>query len=86
MTQYYEKKIITHDAGGKGIVPRWLTLSEACRYASMSSRKMKRHIKAGEIYGSKKGKWFIDRDSIDAFFHDDNFQNLMVEKVLESFR
>jgi len=75
-----------HKEGGKDIITRWLTLSEACRYASMSSRKMKRHIKEGEIYGSKKGKWFIDRDSIDAFFLDENFQNLMVEKVLESFR
>lgn len=86
MTRIDEKNIITQDAGSKGIIPRWLSLSEACQYASMSARKMKRHIKAGEIHGLKKGKWFVDRNSIDAFFRDDNFQNLMVEKVLASFR
>lgn len=49
-------------------------------------KKLIRHIHAGEIYGAKRGKWFVDRDSIDDFFLDENTEKIMVEKVLASFR
>lgn len=67
-------------------LPRWLSICKACQYASMSKKKLIRHIHAGEIYGAKRGKWFVDRDSIDDFFLDENTEKIMVEKVLASFR
>jgi len=65
---------------------RWFSLKEACQYASISKRKLIKHIKDGEIYGSKKGKWFVDRESIDAFFLNGGFEKLAVEKILASIR
>jgi hypothetical protein len=72
--------------GNRSINPRWLCVREACQYASMSWRKMKRHIEAGEIFAKKSGKWFVDRESIDTFFLDDSYENMMVEKLLAEFR
>lgn len=48
--------------------------------ASMSKKTLKKYIIAGEIYGSLKGgKWFVDRESIDNFFFQDNVK---VEEIL----
>jgi hypothetical protein len=68
------------------LIPRWLSFGDACRYASMPLRKMKYYIKTGEIFAIKKGRWFVDRESIDNFFLNDSGERLMVEKVLASFR
>jgi hypothetical protein len=68
------------------VTPRWLCMSAACTYASMGLKKMKRHIKAGEILAKKSGKWFVDRYSIDEFFGDKKNEEIAVEKILASFR
>jgi hypothetical protein len=69
------------------ITPRWLCIREACAYASMGLKKMKQHIKEGDIYGKKSGKWFIDRYSIDAFLSDGIMDDkIIVEKILASLR
>jgi predicted site-specific integrase-resolvase len=51
------------------INPRWLSLTEASKYASMCKKTMARYVASGDIYASRKGgKWFVDKESIDAFF------------------
>lgn len=65
------------------IYPRWLSVSEACKYTCMSDKTLMRYIRDGQIYGSKKGgKWYIDRLSIDAFMKaDDAHIRETVEKL-----
>ena len=54
------------------IIPRWLDLAHAARYASMHRKTLLKYVLAGEIYGTRKaGKWFLDVHSIDAFFEAD---------------
>jgi Helix-turn-helix domain len=65
------------------ISPRWLTLSDAGKYASMSERTLKRHILNGEIYAIKKGKWYVDKESIDAFMMQDAVD---LQRVLENLK
>jgi excisionase family DNA binding protein len=49
--------------------PRWLSLTKAAAYASMSKGTIMRYILDGEIYGTRKGgKWYVDRTAIDTFF------------------
>lgn len=51
------------------IAPRWLSLAQAARYASMCTKTLRRYLETGDIYGSRRGgKWFVDRESIDRFF------------------
>ena len=49
---------------------RWLTLSEAMRYAKVKSRDtIRRWIDEGYIYAHKRtGQWIVDRESIDDWF------------------
>ncbi len=48
--------------------PRWLSITDACKYISMSYKTLMQHVLNDEIYGTKKGgKWYIDRYSIDRF-------------------
>jgi len=55
------------------INPRWLSVTEACKYISMSDKTLMNYVKSGEIYGAKKvGKWYIDRLSIDSFMKADD--------------
>jgi excisionase family DNA binding protein len=57
------------------VVPRWLSLAEASKYVSMHRQTLMRYIVAGKIYGALKGgKWFVDRESIDAFMLEDNIE------------
>jgi len=64
--------------------PRWLSLSHAAAYASMSKPTLIRRVQDGEIYGSLKGgKWFIDRESIDHFFLNDK---VIVEETVARLR
>ena len=66
------------------ITPRWLSVTKACRYASMSDKTLMRHVTAGDIYGSKKvGKWYIDKHSIDTFFNSDE---VAIQETLARFR
>ena len=48
---------------------KWLTVKEACAYAKVKQDVMMRWIKEGHIYAIKKGKWLIDRESIDDFYN-----------------
>ncbi len=51
---------------------RWMSLSVACKYTSMSPKTLMRFVKSGKIYATRKGKkWYIDRLSIDAFMKSD---------------
>jgi hypothetical protein len=50
------------------VTPRWLDLAGAAKYTSMSKKTLKKYIEVGEIFASlKKGKWYVDKESIDAF-------------------
>lgn len=54
------------------ITPRWLSFTEACKYASMSPNTLMRYV-PHSIYGTKKGgKWYIDRLSIDDWMNKDS--------------
>jgi hypothetical protein len=62
------------------INPRWLSLLEAAKYASMCRKTLMKHVLSGEVYASLKGgKWYVDRNSIDAFFLADK---VTVEELL----
>ena len=66
------------------INPRWLGLRQACQYASMSENTLLAHVRAGDIYGSKKvGKWYVDKKSIDAFFET---EKMFIKTILASLR
>jgi excisionase family DNA binding protein len=53
------------------ISQRWLTIREACLYSKMSKNTLMECIEAGQIKASKKrGKWIVDRLSIDAYYED----------------
>ena len=52
--------------------PRWMDVKTACRYASMSKNTLMAYIKDDSIYAKRlKGKWYVDRDSIDNFMLQD---------------
>lgn len=66
------------------INPRWLSVTQACKYCAMSDKTLMRHVIKGDVYGTKKGgKWYIDRNSIDAFMQDDD---VFVKETLERLR
>jgi len=53
-------------------MPRWLKVPEACGYARMSRKVLMRHIKLGEIYGTKRfGHWIVKQESIDQFYEEE---------------
>jgi len=57
---------------GEVLKPRWLTIKEACDYTKIKRDTLMRFIEEGDIYAVKKrGKWVIDRESIDAFYSSD---------------
>ena len=63
---------------------RWLGITRAAGYADMSTKTLRKYILSGEIYGARKGgKWYVDRDSIDAFFLQDKVN---VEEILARIR
>lgn len=72
---------------GKGrdnITPRWLSVTIACLYSSMSDKTLMRYIKNGDIYGIKKGgKWYVDRLSMDDFMKSDD---LFMKETLHRFK
>ena len=67
-----QTKIAQHNLAASEDIVRWLSMTVACRYASMSDKTLMGYIKSGNIYGTKKnGKWYIDRLSIDEFMKSD---------------
>ena len=66
------------------INPRWLSLKQACTYASMSENTLLSRIHKGDVYGTKKvGKWYVDRESIDLFFEAEKIE---VKTIIASLR
>lgn len=58
------------------ISQRWLTVQEACRYAKMSRTTLMECVNSGDIKGSRRrGKWIVDRLSIDTYYQDTEFEN-----------
>ncbi len=56
---------------------RWLSLTEAARYVSLSDKTLMKYVNAGVIYGTRKGgKWLIDRASIDTWLEEDKIKLL----------
>jgi excisionase family DNA binding protein len=55
------------------ISKRWLKTVEACTYASLSPKTIKRMVMEGQLRGERTpgGHWRIDRDSIDEWFSGD---------------
>jgi len=74
MTELQEIKTLLQSMNDRfSVVPRWLSMKQACAYASMSENKLMEHINADDIYATKKGgKRFVDRESIDAFMLSDS--------------
>jgi len=68
------------------VTQRWLSFKQAMLYANMSRNKLKKHIDEGDIYGTQKGgKIFVDRDSIDAFFLDDDVRSkLRIDEIMKA--
>lgn len=58
---------------GQNNYPRWMDVKAACAYTSMSKNTLMKYIKKdGCIYAKRlKGKWYIDRESIDNFMLQD---------------
>ncbi|MCX5814971.1 MAG: helix-turn-helix domain-containing protein [Proteobacteria bacterium] len=70
------------------INPRWLSVKLACAYSSMSKNTIKKYLITGEIAGSKKGgKWYVDKNSIDAFFQEDTARaHEIADKILSRMK
>ena len=60
-----EQKI--HILMDERITPRWMSVADAGKYASMSRPNIMKHIAAGDFRAAKEGKWRIDRESIDHY-------------------
>jgi excisionase family DNA binding protein len=59
------------------ISQRWLTVKEACLYSKMSKNTLMECIMSNEIKACKKrGKWIIDRLSIDIYYADFEIETL----------
>ena len=56
---------------------RWLSLSEAAVYVSLSQKTLMKYVNRGVIYGTLKGgKWLIDRVSLDTWLEEDKIKLL----------
>jgi hypothetical protein len=67
------------------INPRWLSVSQACKYASMSRPTLMNHILNGNFYAKKDGKWRVDRYSIDTYLLSDNDDEI-IRKILAGMK
>jgi len=64
--------------------PRWLSITQACKYAAMGDKTLMHYIQNGDIYATKKcGKWIVDRESIDLFMLTDK---ITTEETLARLR
>ncbi len=54
------------------IYPRWLDISKACKYISLSKNTLLKYIMSGDVYAKRlNGKWIVDKKSIDEFMMSD---------------
>ncbi len=62
---------------------RWLTTKEAEKYTGLCFKTLKKYWEQGDISAKKlQGKWIWDRESIDAFFGDDDVKvKMILQKV-----
>jgi len=65
------------------MMKRWLTTKEAEEYTNLCFKTLKKYYLEGSIYAKKLGnKWLWDRESIDAFFGEDNLRTeLLLQEV-----
>lgn len=62
------------------ISQRWLTIKEACLYAKMSKNTLMKCVRCDEIKATKRGgKWIVDRQSIDAYYEEIEFESLSID-------
>lgn len=62
---------------------RWLSMPKACRYSEMSKNTLMKCIKNGDIKASKKrGKWIVDRESIDKYYEAD-IENVLFNDIAQ---
>lgn len=60
-----------------GVQKRWISLSQAAKYVSLSGKTIMKYVRVGAIYGTcKGGKWLIDRESIDRWLEEDKVRIL----------
>lgn len=56
---------------------RWLSLTEAAVYVSLSQKTLMKYINTGIIYGTLKGgKWLVDLVSLDTWLEEDKIKLL----------
>ncbi len=62
---------------------RWLTTKEAVEYTGLCFHTLKKYWLNGDISAKKlQGKWVWDKESIDAFFGDEDMKvKMMLQKV-----
>ena len=55
------------------LYPRWLRVSDACRYASLNRKTIRHMLVEGLLRGERTpgGHWRVDRESIDEYFSAD---------------
>ena len=59
---------------------KWVTLSEACQLLRLCRQTVVKLIEECEIYGtSKRGRWRIERATIDAYLYED-------KRLVEGFK
>lgn len=64
--------LITRQIEDLNIIGRWLSMPKACKYSEMSKNTLMKCIKNGDIKASKRrGKWIVDRRSIDKYYEAD---------------
>jgi hypothetical protein len=68
-------KAVSERMAAESVYSKWLTVSEAMRYAEVKSRKtILAWINEGYIYAFRRtGSWIIDRESIDNWYNKDRF-------------
>jgi Na+/H+ antiporter NhaA len=68
-------KVVSERMASETVYSKWLTVSEAMRYAEVKSRKtILAWINEGYIYAFRRtGGWIIDRESIDNWYNKDRF-------------
>jgi len=65
---------------------RWLSMREACLYSKMSKNTLMECINENEIKAVKRrGKWIVDRQSIDSYYADDEAE-VRVKDLLKGRR
>ncbi len=66
------------------IIPRYITIAQACQYASLSDKTLYKMIKGGDIRARQTngGHYRVDKESIDAWFAEPNKKVVAILKSL----